>query len=57
MVNKPKNPTAQMLAGLLACYERDGDNRLNKHLTRDEIGETIRIAIECIEAENGNETE
>lgn len=47
----PNQSTANMLKTALACAERPGDNRLNPHLTPEQIGATIRVAIECLELE------
>lgn len=50
-MSKFKHPVSGLLYGCLACYERDGDNRLNKHLSQADIAENIRVAIDSLEAD------
>ena len=48
---KLKHPASLMLYTTLACYEREGDNRLNANISKAAIAETIRIAIDWLEKE------
>ena len=53
-MNAPRHPIARMLGGLLARVEVPTDYRLNPHLAPEDIGETIRVAIDCLEQETGD---
>lgn len=46
--NRAANNVADMLSTCLACSVRKGDNRLNAFLEPEDIGETIRLAIEYL---------
>lgn len=48
---KYQHPVSGLLATLLEFTERGMDNRLNGHLSKVDIGETIRVAIDCLESE------
>lgn len=50
-MNKFKHPVSGLLSTCLACYERDGDNRLNEYLTKAGIAENIRGAIDSLESD------
>ena len=41
---------ANTLSSALACAERPDDNRLNSHLTKLEIGATIRVVMTDLRA-------